>query len=182
MRFLALYAALLVSVNAIAETPAGHLWSELQAKREMLAGFHQEFDVSRTLKTTHGSQSSRHQVILDAAPGKWRESAASGSGDRIRIFDGTNLFSMDEGGDEYVRGKHKSQRGRGSRRRPTRCARDWPKATEVGRQPCGIPGQDHLCVTLDAPMQRGTQFTSTVEKTNVCKESREWCWTPRPAC
>src|SRR5271154_1835927 len=109
MRFLALCAALSVSINAIAETPASQLWNELQAKRELLSGFHQEFDVSRTTTTTHGNQSSKREVILDASRGKWREKTASGSGDRIRIFDGTDLLSMDEGGDEYVRAKHKSK-------------------------------------------------------------------------
>ena len=153
MHFIALLATLFAALNIFAETPASALWTELKTKREKPPGLHQEFDVTQTSKTASGSRSSARQILLDISQGQWREQSVSGSGNHIRIFDGTDLFVMEEHGDEYMRTKRQSKEedpapspyGFGD---PV-----WSKAIEVRRQPCGLRGSDHECVVLDAPLK-----------------------------
>ncbi len=45
----------------------------------------------------------KRQIVLDVSGVQWREKSVSGSGNRITIFDGSNQFSLEEGGDEFVR-------------------------------------------------------------------------------
>ena len=170
MRFLALLGTLFVALNAGTPTAASALWTELKAKRERLPGVHQEFEVSQTSKTVRDSQSSKRQIILDMSPGQWREKSVSGSGNYIRIFDGTNLFWMEEGGDEFVRIKRHSKEdpapspyGAGDP--------DWLKAVERERRPCGISGKDHLCVVLEAPLKRWTQNVSPTDNSRMVEGS-----------
>jgi len=143
---------LLVALNAGGQTPASGLWTEFKAKREKLPSLHQEFDVSRTFKAVSGDQSSKRQIVLDMSHGQWREKSVTGSGSHIKIFDGKDLFFMEEGGDEFVRTK------RHSREDPLPSPYssgdpNWSKAMEVERRPCGIPGSDHLCILLEVPLK-----------------------------
>ena len=110
MRFFPLLLISAAYLNAAEDSPAGKLWADLQAKREALPGVHQEFEVTRTSKTAKGDpQSSKRRVVLDMAKGQWRETYISGSGEQVSIFDGKDLITMEDGGDEYVRTKHKAK-------------------------------------------------------------------------
>jgi len=157
MRF---FPFLLISVaylNAGEDSPAGKLWAELQAKREALPGVHQEFEVTRTSKTAKGDpQSSKRRVVLDMAKGQWRETYISGSGEQVSIFDGKDLVTMEDGGDEYVRTKHKAKDADPLASVYRLSDPDWKKATEVSRQPCGLTGLTHQCVLLEAPIKPWT--------------------------
>jgi len=181
MRFATVVAAFLAGLAVHAETPAGPLWTQLAAKREMLPALHQEFDATRTFKTDHGDQAHKYRLIVDAVPGKWREKTASGSGDRVRVFDGTNIIFWEEGGEEYVRVKQKSKDA--SRvPSPYDAAGDWSRATETGRQPCEAPLQSHTCVTLDAPVPRGLPRVLRANEPPCWEEARERSWMPTPVC
>lgn len=94
-----------------ADMPSSNLWSELKTKREQLPSIHQEFELSRTSKTTSAERSSKQQLILDVSRGQWREKTVSGSGTEIRIYDGTDVFWMEEGDDEFVRVKPRMKKG-----------------------------------------------------------------------
>src|SRR5579884_771862 len=83
-------AALSAAAGIGADTSVNGLWSELKSKRDALSSVHQEFAVTQTFKTSHGEQASKRQVVVDLAPGRWRETSVSGSGKRIRIFDGSD--------------------------------------------------------------------------------------------
>lgn len=157
MRFTAIAAALCLTVSVAAETPAGQIWTEAAAKRSKLGAAHQEFEVTQTYKRPAGSQSSKRQVVLDLAPGKWRERVNSGSGKYVRIFDGSDLFSMEDGGTEYVRTKRKAKDD-DPVPSPYRVGdADWMKAVEKERRPCGIPGSDRQCVLLQVPLKPFTR-------------------------
>lgn len=155
MRFLALFAILSVSLAA-AENPAAQLWKDLQAKRQKLSTFHEEFEVSRTVKLPNGDQDSKWQTFVDQSQERWRESTRSGSGERIRIFDGADLFLMEDGENEYVRLK-RSSKNEVPRPSPYELTNpDWSKALEVERRPCGLEGSDHVCVILEVPVKAGS--------------------------
>jgi len=76
-----------------------------------------------------------------------------------RIFDGKDVFMMEEGGAEYLRTKRRSKEPElpfaynlGTP--------DLSKLKEAERRPCAIPGNDHTCVVLDSPLKRSTRYTS----------------------
>jgi hypothetical protein len=140
-------------VNASAQTPASGLWSELKAKRDKLPGLHQEFDVTQTSKTSRSSRSAQRQILLDISQEKWREQ----SGSSVRIFDGKELFLIEEHAEEYVRTKHKSGAQNPEPSPYGLGDPDWLKAVEVRRQPCGLTGTNHVCVVLDAPLKPSTR-------------------------
>ncbi|HME10076.1 MAG TPA: TlpA disulfide reductase family protein [Bryobacteraceae bacterium] len=157
MRFLTLLLIFLPYLSAASESTAGRLWADLAAKREALPGFHQEFEVSRTSKSAQGDpRSSKRRVVLDASKGQWRETSISGSGDEITIFDGRDLVSMEEGGDEYVKTKRKAKDDDPLPSPYRLNDPDWKKATEVSRQSCGLSGATHQCVLLEAPLKPWT--------------------------
>lgn len=153
MRLFLLLGVLLVALNARADTPKSKLWSELKAKREMLTGWHQEFEVSQTFKTVRSSQGSHREIVVDMSQSKWRERSVSGSGDRIRIFDGENLFEMETEGDEYLRIKRKAKEDDPEPAPYGSVDLDWAKAKEIGRQPCGFGANDHSCVIFEVPVK-----------------------------
>src|SRR5690348_6215564 len=95
---------------ATIQAAAVKLWSDLKAKRDKLPGYHQEFDVAQTFKTKAHSQSAKRQVVIDVSQEQWREKSVTGSGNLIKVFDGAELFSLEEGGDEYVRVKRRSKK------------------------------------------------------------------------
>jgi thiol-disulfide isomerase/thioredoxin len=144
----------LVFFEVLAETPASGLWNELKAKREGLPSFHQEFEVSQIYKRANNSQSSKRGIVLDVSQGQFRERSISGSGNRIRIFDGKDLLWMEDGGSEYVRNKHLRNEEVWAPSPYAFPEPDWSKAVELLRRPCGMPGDDHLCVTLEVPLKK----------------------------
>jgi thiol-disulfide isomerase/thioredoxin len=160
MRFLALFGTVLLALNAGEQAPASRLWVEFKVKRERLSSAHQEFEVSQTFKTATGSQSSKRQMVLDMSGARWREKSVSGSGNRIRMFDGTDLFSMEEGGDEFVRAAHRSKEEDPAASPYGLIDPDWSKAVELERRPCQIPGIDHQCVLLETPLKRWTRTSA----------------------
>ena len=167
MRFLILQCTFFAALNAAVSTPAPALWNDLQAKRGKLSSFHQEFDVSHTSKNSQHSQSSKRQVVVDASPTQWREKSIAGSGTEIIIFDGKDLFSMEEGGDEYVRNKRNSK-DEDPVPSPYRASdADWSKAVEVERKPCALPGMDHQCVVIDVPMKPWTKQSGPNKRTKL---------------
>jgi len=153
MRLVGLSGCLLATMCVNAQSPAGSLWSDLKAKREQLPSFHQEFDVTQTYKTTTSSQASKRQIAVDVSHDQWREKTSSGSGTAIRLFDGKDLFRMEEGNDEYIRVKRNAKDGLAL---PASYAfdPDLSKLKEMQRQPCGLPGKDHECVVLQGPLKR----------------------------
>ena len=155
-----------LSVLLGAESPAGNLWAELKAKRDRLASFHQEFEITQTYKVASHGQSAKRQIVLDMAKEQWRETTSSGSGECIRIFDGKDLLMMEEGGGEYVRIKRRSKEDElpyvYNLGNP-----DLSKLKEAERRPCAIPGNDHVCVVLDGPLKRSTRFTSPTVSVQV---------------
>ncbi len=141
-----------IASNASAEQSAAKLLDDLKATREALPGVHQEFDSSRTFKTPHGSQTSHHQIILDFSGTKWREKTTSGAGNRTRLFDGNDLFLIEEDDNEYER----VRKAKDMNLMPAPYAPfdlEWSKAKELGRQPCGFSSNDHTCIVFDVPVK-----------------------------
>ena len=171
MRFLGLLGILLAAMPVSAETAASQLWDELKAKREGLVSLHQEFDVSQTFQRRGASQSMQRQLVLDMAQGQWREGSISGSGNHVKIFDGKDLFRMEEGGNEFVRTKRKAKDDAPVPLPYSLMDVEWSKMIEVERRPCGVSGSNHQCVILEAPLKRwrrtntATNFTSLLEGT-----------------
>ncbi len=155
MRAIGLLAFSLSALHA-AESPAGKLWLDLAAKRASLPSFHEEFDIAQTTKTAAKSQASKRQLVIDVSHGKWRERSVTGSGNRIRLFDGEDLFSFEEGGDEYIRAKRNPKQEPQPRPYGLSAA-DWSKAVERERRSCAIPGLDHQCAILEAPVKPATR-------------------------
>lgn len=141
-----------IASNARAEQSAAKLLDDLKAKREALPGVHQEFDSSNTFKTPHGPQTSHRQIILDMSGTKWREKTTSGAGERTRLFDGNDLFLIEEEDNEYQR----VRKSKDVNLAPAPYAPfelEWSKAKELGRQPCGFSSNDHTCIVLDVPVK-----------------------------
>lgn len=153
MRPAVLTATSLLVFQAAAQTAAPALWSDLAAKRESLAGAHQEFDVSQTFRTSSAAQSSKRQVVLDLSKKQWREKSVMGSGNHIRIFDGEDLFFMEEDGNEVVR-TNRAQDGDPMPSPYGSGELDISQAREVERKPCGPLGIDHVCVLMEIPLKR----------------------------
>jgi thiol-disulfide isomerase/thioredoxin len=143
----------LIALNASGQAPTSKVWVELKTKRELLPGLHQEFEVTQTTKTARASQGSHRKITVDMAQGKWRESSVSGSGDRIRIFDGQDLLVMEAEGDEYIRVKRKAKEG-DPVPAPYAIDVEWAKAKELERRSCGFSENDHTCVILEAPLKK----------------------------
>jgi thiol-disulfide isomerase/thioredoxin len=148
-----------VGANTGAQTP-GSVWDELRAKREALLSLHQEFDLQQAFETRTNTNASKRQMILDIAGRQWREEFRDGSGGRVRIFDGKDLFSMDVGGSEYVRGKRKAKDSDPLPYVYDLRDADWSKAVEVQRIPCGLTENDWRCVVLEVPLRESLQSTT----------------------
>lgn len=161
----AFFAVVLISLplHAGTETSASALWNDLKLKRDKLPSVHQEFEVTSSFKTRDKTQASRHQVVLDTSEGRWREKSIDGSGTRIKIFDGKDLFSLEEGGDEYVRVRRKGKDGDPAPFLYLASEVDWSKAQEVERKPCGLGEKDHTCVVLDVRFKPWTKSTPSGE-------------------
>jgi len=171
MRAMGILAGLLLAVSGGAETQPNGLWTDLSAKRAKLVNLHQEFDVTRTLKTGQGNQSSKWRMIVDVSGPQWREQTLRGSGNHLRIFDGDDLFSMAEGDDEFVRVKRHPKDESPLPPPYDFKEPDWSKAAELERRPCGIPGSNHTCVLLEAPIKPWMALTSAPKMTKMSSGS-----------
>jgi thiol-disulfide isomerase/thioredoxin len=153
MRLSIWLAALLITSSASAQTAPSKLWEELQAKREMLPGLHQEFEVTRSARTARINQESHRKIVLDLSQNRWRERTVSGSDERIRIFDGQDLFLMESEGDEYVHIKRQKKDDDPEPDPYGSFQLDWAKGKELERRPCGFTGTDHTCIMFEVPVK-----------------------------
>ena len=134
-------------------TDVSQTWNELRTKREGLKTFHQEFEISRTFKMGDHSQASKSSTIVDSANGRWRERSISGSGARITIFDGKDLFAFEDGGAEYTRAKRSSKEELAQPNPYSFSHLELSKAVEPGRRSCGLSSVEHACIVLDIPVK-----------------------------
>jgi thiol-disulfide isomerase/thioredoxin len=162
IRVFILFWIFIAALTGSAQTPPSGLWNELKAKREKLSNFHQEFEVTQTRKynKTNDSLSSKREIFLDVSRGQFRERSISGTAKRIRIFDGKDLLWMEDGGSEYVRNKLRPKEDVWVPSPYAFTDPDWSKTVELQRRPCGMPGNDHLCVTLEVPLKKWMRNTS----------------------
>jgi hypothetical protein len=167
MRFSFWIVTMLIALNASGQTPTSKLWTELKAKREMLPGLHQEFEVTQSSQTSRSTRGSQRKIVLDLSQNKWRELSVSGSSDRIRIFDGQDLFLMEADGDEFVRTKRKAKEDDPQPGPYGSIDLDWTKANELARRPCGFKENDHSCVILDVPVKKWIRATTDAQITRV---------------
>lgn len=127
----------------------GQTWAELKSKRDALTASHQEFEISRTFKIGEKTQSSLSSETVDFGGRRWREHSVSGSGDRTKIFDGQDLYQLEEGTSEYVRTK-RFPKGELPQPNPYNAEDlNFSKATDRGLRPCGLFNVQHECVTLE---------------------------------
>jgi thiol-disulfide isomerase/thioredoxin len=140
-------------LQAASATDPVQVWKDLQTKREALKSFHQEFVVSRSFKVAQHTQASEASIVIDGAGVRWREQLASGSEDRVTVFDGKDWFEFENGGDEYVRLKHGPKQGLPQPELYGGAHLELSKAIERDHRPCGIPKLDHECLTIDVPLQ-----------------------------
>jgi thiol-disulfide isomerase/thioredoxin len=167
MRFWIMIGVLCVASNANGQASASNLWTELKAKRDALPSLHQEFELSRTFKTARATQGSHSEIVLDMSQKKWRERSVSGSGDRIRIFDGQDLFLLEAEGDEYVRTKRKGKEDDPAPGPYGSIELEWASAKEVERRPCGFSQIDHSCIVIDVPVKKQTRMETSGQVTRI---------------
>ncbi len=146
-----------------AQNPVEKLWNDLAAKRNKLSAWHQEFEFTEirdnpAYKSANGfnpfywNHSYVGRIILDASKERWRQKLVTGSDTVTRIFEGTQLFTLEDGTAEFIHLKNPTD-GDANLPPPYRSDWNWPKAAEIERHPCGIPGQNHQCVVLDVPIK-----------------------------
>lgn len=158
MQYSSLVAVFSLALAAYGENPASTLWDELKVKRDKLAGVHQEFEVSLTYRSVGRDRTSKWQAVIDMRQTLWRESFSSGSGNHVRIFDGTDVFALEEDSDEYTRTKRHAKEEPTPVPPPYRSDDlEWSKAKELQRVPCGLKGRSDQCVLLEIPVKRWTR-------------------------
>jgi thiol-disulfide isomerase/thioredoxin len=171
MKFLSLvslWIVLAMSAYAAGDSAAHKLWLDLEAKRNKLDPFHQEFDVNRTFHEKDGTvQSAIWQVLIDGHGQNWRERRLSGSCNCLILFDGRDLFSMEERNHEFTREAYKPKSPLPLPTPYTIPEPNWPKAVEVERRPCAPPVIQDECVLLQVPVQART--ISSVSPTQYTK-------------
>lgn len=156
MRFLLLFLIFFAPEYLQAAThaaSAADLWRELEDKRRLLTGFHQEYEVTRTYKLASHSQTGKETIILDSARGRWRSRVASGVGDRATLFDGRDEFEFEEGGSEFVRIKTAVKDGPPLPPPYESVHLDLLHAVEQGRKSCELSIGNHECVIIDAKIK-----------------------------
>jgi thiol-disulfide isomerase/thioredoxin len=140
---------LLLSVRIVPAADIGQSWAELQSKREALTASHQEFEISRTFKIGEKTQASLSSVTVDLGNTRWRERSVSGSADRTRIFDGQELYQLEDGTSQYERTK-RFRKGEVPQPNPYNATDlNFSKATDRGLRPCGLSHVKHECVTWE---------------------------------
>lgn len=142
-----------ISLQVASAADLSSSWNDLRAKREALTTFHQEFEISRTFKLSGHIQASKYSEAIDYARGRWRERSISGAGDRIKLFDGQDLYEFEDGNDEYVRIKHSSKEESPQPTLYVTTDLELRKAEERRRGPCGLPKPDHECMTVEIPVK-----------------------------
>src|SRR5689334_24653878 len=148
---------ILLTLTSLAQMTPNSAWTALEESRSRLPGVHQEFEYSVSFKTRTATQAVKQTRIVDMSQGLWREVTSGGGGDHIRIFDGTDILTMEEGGNEFVRVKH-SRKDPPSMPAPYAFREiDWKKAKELTREPCGFVENDHPCVLLQLPLKTTSQ-------------------------
>jgi thiol-disulfide isomerase/thioredoxin len=145
-------AACVTVLGAFAETPASELRSKLEAVQQGPRALHQEFEVMRHVRSGYVDEVSRFQIAIDFSQGKWREQPVGGEGERIRVFDGHELFVFESGGTDYARPKQTIDKDK-PLPDPYDTKLDWNKVKEVQQLPCGFSGKDHACVIIEAPIK-----------------------------
>src|SRR5438270_2609928 len=83
-------------------TSPADVWADAAAKRATLPSFHQEFEETVITKTQDHNVSMKERIELDVSNNLWRTRVVNGSETLIRIFDGANAATVDEGAGEYV--------------------------------------------------------------------------------
>src|SRR5690349_19653910 len=145
--------ATICSLRALADTPAGVLWTDLEAKRNALPSLHQEFEVSSTQDNGHDRQSRKWAVSVDMSRGLWRQAMVSGFSQPIRLFDGKDVLSFEEGSDMYVRTKA-SKKGDAPRPAPYDFGQlELVGAKDLGSQSCEIQGRRRNCIVFEIPLK-----------------------------
>ncbi len=160
MRFRSAFLLSILTWQALAASDGQRTWAELRARREALPVSHQEFEISRTFKLTGTSQESKSSVVVDLAGERWRERTISGAGGRIGIFDGEDLFELEDGDSEYVRVKRSSKDELPQPGPYSAPHLYFSKVIEQGRRPCGLSNVEHECVTLDIPVKPWVRNTT----------------------
>lgn len=153
MHFYLLPVLAVLAMGSGTDIPAGEVWNQLHARREALGHFHQEFEVTRTFKTAAATRSAKWPVTVDGSQNQWRETSRGGSGTNTRVFDGKNIFTFEEGENEYVRTKPSTKDGALLPSPYDLRNADWSKAIERERKSCGLSNVDHQCVVLDVPLK-----------------------------
>jgi thiol-disulfide isomerase/thioredoxin len=125
------------------------LWSKFETTRQGARALHQEFEITRHVKTASREQSLHYRVVIDISEGKWRERAIGGGGELTRVFDGQELLVFEQGATDYTRTKQKDE----LLPQPYGTKVDWGKTKEIQRLPCGFSVQDHTCVIIEAPVK-----------------------------
>jgi len=115
----------------------------------------------------HDDQSFTRRVSIDVTHALWRERSFSGSGDYVRISNGTDTFRMEADGAEYVRIKAKSKDPDPLPAPYGLADADWSKAVELRRGPCGLRGSDHQCVVVESPVKPNVSFGSGGRQTRM---------------
>jgi len=143
--------AAIITPWAFAETSNEALWSKFQALRQDSRNLHQEFEVTRKVTIGYVQEVFREQVTVDLSQGKWREQFA-GNRDRIRIFDGKDIFQTEPGGTEFTRITVTVSKD-WALPAPYEDILDWRRAKQLQSLPCGFSGKDHTCVIVEAPIK-----------------------------
>jgi thiol-disulfide isomerase/thioredoxin len=142
-----------LSLRAVQAAELSKSWNDLQIKREALTIFHQQFEISRTVKVGGETQASKSSLTLDFARGRWRKCSISGAGDRIKIFDGQELYELEDGNSEYLRPKRLLKEELPQPSPYATANLDFLKIVERGRGPCGLSNVEHECVSLEIPVK-----------------------------
>jgi thiol-disulfide isomerase/thioredoxin len=160
MRRASLLGIFLLGLNAAAQSPPSRLWSELKAQRESLAGIHQEFEVSSVQENGRDRQTRHWVLAVDMSGGRWRETSISGFNEPIRLFDGKDVLSFEDGEKDYVRVKGGTKDNLPMPAPYQFDQLDWNRAAERQRLPCGIQKDDHPCVVLEIPIKNWIRLGS----------------------
>ena len=149
--FLCIVAAAIMAPLASGQTSNEALWSKFETLRQDSQVVHQEFEVTSKVTSGYVEQVSRRQVTVDLAQGKWREQT-EGTGQRIRIFDGKDIFEMEPDGTEFTRVTVTVTK-EWALPDPYQNMLDWRKAKQLQSLPCGFSGKDHACAIIEAPLK-----------------------------
>jgi thiol-disulfide isomerase/thioredoxin len=151
---------LVVAGIGFAESPsaAAKLWEELNAKRSQIPSVHQEFQIISAQNRPSGERRSVRTSVLDISGNQWRETEESGSSEMVRIFDGTQIYSMEKDGDEFVRIKVDKKNPESTKPNAFKIPpADWSKATEIRRESCRLPTRpspiEASCILFEVPLK-----------------------------